>query len=167
MSNTTTFAIDYIVSSPDIVGGKPRIEGSRISVPLIVDLYVRQGIGVEQIASAYEITPAQIHAALAYYYDHQIDVDQMLVEEDQFEADHVDRQRQAEMRALATTRLREYLAQNQEMTATEVAETYGLTPRAVRKAAMSGSIPARKSGSTWLIRRRDAEAHWGGSRSDR
>lgn len=46
------------------------------------------------------------------------------------------------------------------MTATEVAEAYGITERTVRQSCERGYIPARQSGKTWLIRRRDAEARW-------
>lgn len=47
------------------------------------------------------------------------------------------------------------------MTASEAVETYGLSEAAVRNACKRGSIPARKSGETWLILRSDAEARWG------
>src|SRR5690242_3328543 len=108
MANTITLGFDYIVSTPGIVGGKPRIHGTRISVPFIVDLYLRQHTDAERIAHDYEITPAQVYAALAYYYDHQAEVDRMLAEEDQIELQMVDGQRQAEMRALADERVKAY-----------------------------------------------------------
>lgn len=47
------------------------------------------------------------------------------------------------------------------MTAGEAQELYGLSESAVRLACQRGSIPARKSGGTWLILRADAEARWG------
>jgi excisionase family DNA binding protein len=154
--------IDFhnIVSTPGTVGGKPRIDGTRISVPFIVDLYLRQHAGAEQIANDYEITPAQVYAALAYYYDHQAEIDALLAEEDRVESQMVDVQHQAEMRALADERVKAYRANNQEMTVTEVAEAFGVSTRAVRQAATNGWVSARKSGSTWLIRRSDAEARW-------
>lgn len=47
------------------------------------------------------------------------------------------------------------------MTTSEVEETFSLAPGVARNAALSGSIPARKSGNAWLIRRADAVAKWG------
>lgn len=50
------------------------------------------------------------------------------------------------------------------MTSAEVCEEFGLSESTVRKAIERGTIPARKSAGTWLIRRSDAEARWGGER---
>jgi hypothetical protein len=47
------------------------------------------------------------------------------------------------------------------LTVTEVAETYGLSPFTIHDAIRHDLLPARKSGGTYLIRRRDAEARWG------
>jgi excisionase family DNA binding protein len=48
-----------------------------------------------------------------------------------------------------------------DMTTTEVAETYGITDATVRQTIARGAVTARKSGGIWLIRRIDAEEHWG------
>lgn len=47
------------------------------------------------------------------------------------------------------------------MTAAEAVATYNLSEAAVRNACKRGSIPARKSGETWLVLRADAEERWG------
>lgn len=47
------------------------------------------------------------------------------------------------------------------MTAQEIADTYDIHRQTVHKAIRRGYLPARQSGSTWLIRRADAEARWG------
>jgi len=49
---------------------------------------------------------------------------------------------------------------NQVMTVAEVAQMFGLTRDAVNKAIDRNRLPARQSGSTWLIRREDAEYLW-------
>jgi uncharacterized protein (DUF433 family) len=55
-----------IVSDPRILGGKPVIEGTRISVELIVE-HLAAGETVEQLLEAYpHITREGIRAALAY-----------------------------------------------------------------------------------------------------
>lgn len=56
---------------------------------------------------------------------------------------------------------------DQVITAGEAVELYNLSPSAVRKACQRGQIPARKSGSTWLILREDAEKEWGHRKSNR
>lgn len=46
------------------------------------------------------------------------------------------------------------------MTTAEAAEAFGISERTVRQSCERGYIPARQSGKTWLVRRRDAEARW-------
>jgi uncharacterized protein (DUF433 family) len=65
-----------IVSSPGTCGGKPRIDGHRITVKHIVLDHQRQGMSPDEIASAYpSLTLSDIYAALAYYHDHRADID--------------------------------------------------------------------------------------------
>jgi|GEM_PF-5292515 len=47
------------------------------------------------------------------------------------------------------------------LTAQECADLYGITRGAVHKACKRGTIPARKSGTTWLIHRTHAKQLWG------
>jgi uncharacterized protein (DUF433 family) len=57
-----------ITRTPGIVGGRPRIAGTRISVRQIVILY-QQGLTPEEITLDYpHLTLAQVYAALAYYH---------------------------------------------------------------------------------------------------
>ncbi|MHB8625629.1 MAG: DUF433 domain-containing protein [Aggregatilineales bacterium] len=71
---TTTFTIEHIVSDPEKRGGRPRIRNTGITVKDVV-YYTKAGNSVEYIASAINLTPAQIHAALSYYYDHQEEIE--------------------------------------------------------------------------------------------
>lgn len=82
----------HIVQDSAILGGKPCIEGHRIAVHHIAWWY-QQGQTAEQIAREYHLTPAQAHAALVYYYDHQAEIDRELNEDllafnAQADADH-------------------------------------------------------------------------------
>ena len=43
------------------------------------------------------------------------------------------------------------------MTLSEAAERYGLAVRALRLAAESGKLPARKVGKRWVVRAQDIE----------
>jgi uncharacterized protein (DUF433 family) len=73
--------VKYIVRDEAIYGGKPRIEGHRIAVHDIVAWH-RQGASPEAMAQDYGLRPAQVYAALAYYYDHQDEIDREIAEED-------------------------------------------------------------------------------------
>jgi uncharacterized protein (DUF433 family) len=59
-----------IVKSADTLGGKPRIEGTRISVLLIFDMF-EGGIPLEEIRAGYpDLSLAQIYDAISYGHDH-------------------------------------------------------------------------------------------------
>jgi len=64
----------HIVSNPDIAEGAPAIEGTRITVRCVAGYY-QMGMTVDQIiATLRHLTPAQVHSALAYYFDHQDEI---------------------------------------------------------------------------------------------
>jgi len=64
-----------LVSSPDVCGGRLRIDGTRITVNQIVVLY-KQGSSAEDIADQFShLTLAQIYAALAYYHANREEIE--------------------------------------------------------------------------------------------
>ena len=70
----------HIVCRPDISGGEPLIRSTRISVRHILERR-QAGQSVEDILAALpHLTPAQVYAALSYYYDHQSEIDQLIKE---------------------------------------------------------------------------------------
>jgi uncharacterized protein (DUF433 family) len=69
---------DHIESTPDVAGGKPRIAGRRITVQDIVIRHERLGWSVDQIATEYDLTLADVHAALAYYFDNREEIDRSI-----------------------------------------------------------------------------------------
>jgi uncharacterized protein (DUF433 family) len=73
--------VKYIVRDPEIMGGRPSIAGHRISV-LDIAAWHQQGMSANTIAHDFGLTLAQVYAALAYYYDHQDEIDRELVEEE-------------------------------------------------------------------------------------
>lgn len=79
--------IKYIVTDPDIYGGRPIITGHRIAV-IDVAVWTQQGMTPEQIAAEYPLTLAEIHAALAYYYDHQPELDARLAADEARSAEY-------------------------------------------------------------------------------
>lgn len=74
----------HIEATPGIAGGKPRIAGHRITVQNIVIWHERIGKGVDEIAAEYDLTLADVYAALAYYYDHRSEIDRDIEESKAF-----------------------------------------------------------------------------------
>lgn len=70
----------HIEITPGIVGGRPRIAGHRITVEDIVIWHERLGRGINEIAVEYGLSLADVHAALAYYFDHREAIDQSIAE---------------------------------------------------------------------------------------
>ncbi|WP_019505232.1 DUF433 domain-containing protein [Pleurocapsa sp. PCC 7319] len=66
---TATVSIDSLIaSSPDICGGRPRIDGSRITVQYVVN-EIKAGVTPEEILEDKpHLTLAGIYTAIAYYY---------------------------------------------------------------------------------------------------
>lgn len=75
----TTKVLDgHIEVTPGVSGGKPRIAGRRITVQNIVIWHDRMGMSVDEIAAEYDLMPGDVHAAMAYYFDHRAEVDQSI-----------------------------------------------------------------------------------------
>ena len=65
----------YIATNPDILHGAPIIAGTRVPVRAVAGYY-QMGMSVDEIVMSLSgITMAEAHAALAYYFDHQEEID--------------------------------------------------------------------------------------------
>lgn len=70
----------YVTRVPGICGGRPIIRGTRVPVKAIVG-YHKLGMNPDEIATALpNLTLAQIHEALSYYYDHVDEIEQEIRE---------------------------------------------------------------------------------------
>lgn len=70
----------YVVKMEGICGGEPVIAGTRIGVEIIVGRH-KYGESVEEILTHYpQLTHAQVHDALSYYYDHKDEIEQLIDE---------------------------------------------------------------------------------------
>ena len=70
----------YVECRPNVQGGRPVVKGSRFPVSSIIQDY-RRGLSVEEILREFpSLSPAEIHDALSYYYDHQAEIDQEITE---------------------------------------------------------------------------------------
>jgi uncharacterized protein (DUF433 family) len=65
----------HLSSNPEICGGSPTIQGSRITVRHIAAFYL-MGNTVDELISYWPwLTKSEIHSALTYYYDNQKEID--------------------------------------------------------------------------------------------
>lgn len=69
----------------DQATGRPCIAGSGIRVWDVYVLHERQGRTPDEIVAAFpHLTLADVHAALAYYWDHKPEIDRQMKEADEF-----------------------------------------------------------------------------------
>ena len=74
---------EHIGVRPGYCGGRPHILGHRIKVKHVAVWHERMGrTPAEIVAEHPTITLAQVHAALAYYYDHRGEIEAEIAEED-------------------------------------------------------------------------------------
>ena len=75
-----------IVIDKKIKGGKPCLAGRRIAVQDIVIWHERQGMGIDNIASEYDLTLTDVYIALAFYYANREAID-LSIREDELVAE--------------------------------------------------------------------------------
>lgn len=59
-----------IVKNEEVLGGKPKIEGTRIGVVDVVELYSELDYHPERIATELDLRIEQVFSALQYFYEH-------------------------------------------------------------------------------------------------
>ena len=97
MATAAKIAYPHIVKQPGYCGGKATIDDTRVRVNNVVWLH-KEGHTPAQILESYpDLSLAQVHAALAYYYDHVDEIEVELAREDEAEASF--EQRKAEVLA--------------------------------------------------------------------
>jgi len=64
-----------IESRPEVLNGKPCIAGRRIAVEHVAVWHERLGMSADEIAGEYDLTLADVYAALAYYFAHRKEID--------------------------------------------------------------------------------------------
>lgn len=75
---TTETLYGHIEVTSGVTGGKPRIAGRRITVRSVVVWHERMDVSVDEISSNYDLSLAEVYAALTYYFDHREEVDQSI-----------------------------------------------------------------------------------------
>jgi uncharacterized protein (DUF433 family) len=75
----------HIESTPGVCGGKPRIAGHRIRVQDIYVLHELKGLSPDEILRVYpDITLADVHASMAYFWDHSEQIKRQMKEDEEF-----------------------------------------------------------------------------------
>jgi uncharacterized protein (DUF433 family) len=71
----TIQSINLISTDPGIRNGRPCIAGTSIEVSVVVIAKIVHGMEPDEIAADYDLSLAQVYAALAYYYENKLAVD--------------------------------------------------------------------------------------------
>src|SRR5687768_12962458 len=74
----------FIESKPGVCGGKPCIAGRRVRVVDVATWYEQMKMTIDEIAADFDLAPQEIHAALAYYYEHRAEIDAQQVVDDAY-----------------------------------------------------------------------------------
>ena len=86
-TESSGYVYSHITKIPGVCGGRPAIDGTRVRVLNIVYLH-KQGYTLEQMLEEYPLTLAQVHAALAYYYDHREEIEGYIKEDEAWDERH-------------------------------------------------------------------------------
>ncbi len=79
---------DYIVKTPGVCSGQPRIAGTRIKVKHVYTWVEQMGMTPAQVVAEYpHLTMAQVYMALAYYWSHQDEIRQDIENEEKLVAE--------------------------------------------------------------------------------
>ena len=69
----------HITSDPKICGGSPIIGGTRFPVRSVVSYILHHGFSPEELVARFtDLSLAEVHDALAYYYDNREEIQQDL-----------------------------------------------------------------------------------------
>lgn len=71
----TTQHSDRVAVRPNTRGGKPVIAGARVAVIDVAIEHLELGRAVAEIAADRRLGTADVHAALAYYFEHRQEID--------------------------------------------------------------------------------------------
>ena len=82
----SSLSYPHISTQPQVMSGRPCIAGTRVRV---MDIVAARQAGVSddellEYFSSRTLTRSELYAALAYYYDHQAEIDAALAEDAEF-----------------------------------------------------------------------------------
>ena len=86
--DSSDYVYPHITKIPDVCGGRPAIDHTRVRVVDIVFLQ-KEGYTPEKMLEEYpDLNLAQVYAALTYYYDHTNEIDAYIVEDEAWDEKH-------------------------------------------------------------------------------
>ena len=74
----TIHPINLVVSDPDIRGGQPMIVDSSVRVVDLIASHLYRRLTADELATNFNLSLAQVHAGLAYYYQNKATIDATL-----------------------------------------------------------------------------------------
>lgn len=74
--------VEKIILTPGIVGGQPRIAGTRFTVKQVVIWHEYLGQSADEIATIYKLELSDIYAALSWYFDHWEEINRAIQAEE-------------------------------------------------------------------------------------
>lgn len=74
-------SINLIAINPKVRKGRPFIIGTTVTVADVAIVKIYHGQDADGIADWYGLTLSQVYAALAYYYDHKVEMDGQIHEQ--------------------------------------------------------------------------------------
>lgn len=74
----------HIEVTSTVRGGRPRIAGTRITVADIALMHLRLNHTLPEIAGRFDLSPADVYAAMAWYYDHRTEIDADIAADEAF-----------------------------------------------------------------------------------
>jgi uncharacterized protein (DUF433 family) len=77
----TILSIDTIVSDSSIRDGQPIVAATQIRVSDIAASHLYRGQTPDELAVNYKLSLGQVYAALAYYYQHKDQIDELMQQE--------------------------------------------------------------------------------------
>lgn len=64
-----------VIQHVEIRNGRGYISGRNLKAEMVARMYVGTNYSIEDVMRHYNLTAAEVHAALAYYYDNQTTLD--------------------------------------------------------------------------------------------
>ena len=88
----TFLSINLITTDPNVRSGRPCLIGTGLEVTAIVIEHVFHQRTPLEIATDYRLPLSHVHAALAYYYEHKTELDDLMRKNDEIAEAHRARQ---------------------------------------------------------------------------
>lgn len=64
-----------VINHIEVRDGKSYIQGRNIKAEMVARLHIMEKATVEEVAEQYDLSPAEVYSAIAFYYDNQTVLD--------------------------------------------------------------------------------------------